>query len=50
MSGELYGVEGSDPLTVAVVVLLPATSGVLATNVPARRATRVDPFGPLRCE
>lgn len=46
----LYGVQASDPLTLTVAVLLLATSGLLATYVPARRATRVDPIVALRCE
>jgi predicted permease len=46
----LYGVQGSDPLTFAVVVLLLVAGGVLATYVPARRATKVDPLVALRCE
>lgn len=46
----LYGVQASDPLTFIVAVLLLATSGLLATFVPARRAMKVDPIMALRCE
>jgi ABC-type antimicrobial peptide transport system permease subunit len=46
----LYGVQASDPLTFTVAVMLLAASGLLATYVPARRATRVDPIIALRCE
>ncbi len=46
----LYGVQPSDPLTFTVAVMLLAASGLLATYVPARRATKVDPIIALRCE
>ena len=39
-----------DPLTLAAVVLVLAGVGVVATVVPARRATRVDPLSTLRAE
>jgi predicted permease len=46
----LFGVSSRDPLTFAVVVLLVAVVSLLATLVPARRATRVDPLIALRAE
>lgn len=50
MSGMIYGVKTWDPATfVAVVVVLSAVS-LLATYVPARRASRVDPMVSLRYE
>ena len=46
----LFGVNPRDPLTFAVVLLLVATVSLVATLVPARRATRVDPLIALRAE
>ena len=44
----LYGVSGSDPLTLAVVSLLLAAVALVACLVAARRATRLDPLAALR--
>jgi putative ABC transport system permease protein len=44
MKGLLFGVTSTDPLTFAGVTLLLCFVALLATLVPARRASRVDPL------
>ncbi|HEV2984382.1 MAG TPA: ABC transporter permease [Vicinamibacterales bacterium] len=46
----LFGVSARDPLTYGVVVGLVTLVSLVATLVPARRATRVDPMIALRAE
>jgi putative ABC transport system permease protein len=46
----LFGVSARDPLTYSVVVGLITVVSLVATLVPARRATRVDPMIALRAE
>jgi predicted permease len=46
----LFDLEPSDPVTYAAILGLLGTAAVLASWVPARRASRVDPIVALRCE
>jgi ABC-type antimicrobial peptide transport system permease subunit len=50
LGGLLFGVEAFDPMTYLVVSLLMVLVGLLASWVPARRASRVDPMEALRAE
>jgi putative ABC transport system permease protein len=50
LSSMLYGIEPTDPATLAAVVALLAGVALLACYVPARRATAVDPVMSLRAE
>jgi ABC-type antimicrobial peptide transport system permease subunit len=50
MTFMLYGVSPLDAVTWTLAVALMAVAGLLATLVPARRATRVDPLIAIRAE
>lgn len=50
LSSLLFGVSGYDPLTFAVVSLILIAVAMLASYIPARRATNIDPMVALRYE
>ena len=50
VSSQLYGVQATDPPTVAAAVTLLGGVSLLAALVPSRRASRVDPMSALRYE
>jgi ABC-type antimicrobial peptide transport system permease subunit len=50
MGSLLFGVEARDPAVFASTVIVLSTAALLATCIPAYRATRVDPVTALRWE
>ncbi|HVJ29068.1 MAG TPA: FtsX-like permease family protein, partial [Gammaproteobacteria bacterium] len=50
LSGMLFGVSPSDPITLSAVVAVVVAAAVIAAIVPAARAARVDPMQALREE
>jgi ABC-type antimicrobial peptide transport system permease subunit len=50
IESQLFGIRAHDPLTYVGVAGLLAVVALLATLVPALRATRVDPMEALRYE
>lgn len=50
LSGLLFGITPTDPVTFTVVPLLLGAVALAACWLPARRATKVDPMEALRCE
>lgn len=50
LSGILYGIAPTDPITFVIVSTLLIAAGMAASWLPARRAARIDPAGILRAQ
>ena len=50
LSAQLYSIPARDPLAFSAVPFLFLAVVAVATYLPARRATRIDPLAALRCE
>jgi ABC-type antimicrobial peptide transport system permease subunit len=50
ISSQLFGLQASDPLSLALGVMILAAVGALAGYLPARRASHVAPIIALRYE
>jgi putative ABC transport system permease protein len=50
IASQLYGITPTDPLTIAIVVLLLTAVAMAACVIPARHAARADPLKALRVE
>ena len=50
IASQLYGVTATDPLTIAVVMLLLTAIAMLTCVIPARHAANAEPLKALRVE
>jgi putative ABC transport system permease protein len=50
IAGLLFGVTPTDPLTLAATSVVVLTTALVASVVPSRRASRVDPQEALRAD
>jgi putative ABC transport system permease protein len=50
LSTLLFGVKPVDPATIIATAVLLGFTAMMASYVPERRASRIDPMGALRCE
>lgn len=50
ISSLLYDVSAADPLTLACVSVVLATTSLIASYIPAHRASKIDPMAALRYE
>jgi len=50
IQSQLFGLSATDPLTIALAIAMIAAMTLLATWIPATRASRVDPLIALRYE
>jgi predicted permease len=48
LNGLLFGVSGTDPVTFMAIGTLFVFAAIIASYIPARRATRIDPMSALR--
>src|SRR5207244_3483951 len=50
ISSQLYGITEGDPLSLCAAMAAQASIAAIASYIPARRATNVDPMVALHCE
>jgi ABC-type antimicrobial peptide transport system permease subunit len=50
IKGFLFELSPSDPWTLTASVAVLTVGGLVASYLPARRASRIDPMAALRCE
>lgn len=50
MTRLLFGVQPTDPLTFAAVAVVLGLTALVASGVPATKATRIEPMSALRNE